>query len=149
MDRIVLGKNKREVFREGKILKGVFHTNGYLRVILLNRKRHYVHRLVASAFIPNPSNKPQVNHLNGIRTDNRVSNLEWVTAQENTDHARIVFKRYAGDANAMRILSEKDIPLIRQRLAAGEKLGIIAKDYGVKKATVKDIKWGRSWTCVK
>lgn len=64
---------------------------GYLRVPLKNgnkRKWHKVHRLVAQAFIPNPENKPQVNHIDGNKKNNSVTNLEWVTDEENKEHQR-------------------------------------------------------------
>jgi hypothetical protein len=62
---------------------------GYLSVCLSNINIKYVtnHRLVAESFLPNINNKPCINHINGIKHDNRVENLEWVTHSENTQHA--------------------------------------------------------------
>lgn len=51
------------------------------------QETHYVHRLVAQSFVPNPDNKPEVNHIDGDRLNNNVSNLEWVTSSENSFHA--------------------------------------------------------------
>ena len=68
----------------------VNHITGYLCVTILNKKgrmKFLVHRLVAQAFIPNPGNKPCVNHLDGNKSNNDISNLEWVTYSENIAHA--------------------------------------------------------------
>lgn len=72
-----------------KIMATSLNDAGYAMVDLYmnsNRKTMRVHRLVATAFIENPQNKPQVNHKNSIRNDNDVSNLEWCTPSENTQH---------------------------------------------------------------
>lgn len=79
------------------ILKGDYR-NGYRCVHLQNREfkiHQYVHRLVAQTFIPNPENKPCVDHINTIPADNRVENLRWATVKENVNN-RITLAKHIG-----------------------------------------------------
>ena len=85
--------DKGEVVRIDRnyYLKFFKDKDGYLSCTLRNedgtKTTYRVHRLIAMAFIPNPLNKPEVNHINSIRDDNRAENLEWVTRSENEKHA--------------------------------------------------------------
>ena len=110
-----LGRVKRVT--TGRILKGYKITGDYLGVRLYKNNvgsMKKIHRLVAQVFIPNPENKPQVNHIDEDKTNNMVSNLEWMTAKENNNHG--TRNERAGKA----ISKSKSIPIIAINLKTGE-----------------------------
>lgn len=85
-----LGRIRSQKNNKIIVLKGGIDYSGYIIVSLREgyiQKTKTIHRLIAIAFIPNPENKLTVNHINGIKTDNRVENLEWATYSENLLHA--------------------------------------------------------------
>lgn len=130
--------------------KGYKNKKGYL---VFDFRRHggpitLVHRLVAQAFIPNPENKPQVNHINGDKTDNRVENLEWCTNGENQTHAFANNLQRGNFNHPNSKLSYNDVVYIKNNYQKG-KLGFgirnLAKKFGVCDGTIKQIIQGKSY----
>lgn len=127
-------------YKDGLCLKPRKTSKGYLSVSLYKDGKYLnmlVHRAVAKAFIPNPDNKPQVNHINGIHDDNRVENLEWTTAQENIRHKYDVlhYKQTYGPSKLRRFTDEQ----IRSIRADKRKSSVICLDYGVTRQCISDI----------
>lgn len=120
---------------------------GYLVVDLgLNGviKRHLVHRLIASAYLENNLNKPQVNHINGIKTDNRLENLEWATRSENQKHSINIGLRSAkGEKNSQSKLNEQSVIEI---FKSNEKVKYLSRKYNVSASTISEIKRSKTWT---
>lgn len=144
-------------------IASTYSRNGGYKFVELSKdgkaRKYSVHRLVAKHFISNPENKPQVNHIDGNKANNRVDNLEWVTASENIKHAyeNGLKNSPSGDEHWSRIkrnrvsrkLTESDVREIKKRLASGEKQKDIAEEFGVFKSTISKINIGETWSWVK
>lgn len=122
--------------------------DGYLKVGLTKNsetKRFYVHRLVAQHFIENPRNLPQVNHKDGNKFNNDVSNLEWCTRRQNQEHAVRNSLMQHGEARPSAKLTEKDVLEI-YKLKGIIPAREIATHYGVSKNTINVILRGKKWS---
>lgn len=136
------------------IRKQVLNISNYPTIGLCNgrNKTHLVHRLVAVTFIPNPENKPEVNHIDFNPQNATVRNLNWATSLENKHHS-IRMGRYVGAhwgerAGRAAKLKAKQVLEIRSRLANGEKAYEIYLEYGVSKCTIYGIKNRTSWASI-
>lgn len=129
-------------------------SKGYRKVIILDRNlrrsTRYVSRLVASAFLAHDQTRRCVNHKNGIRCDDRIENLEWVTHQENIRHAYDVLgvKNLIGEAHGMAKLTEQGVREIRKLLQAGLKQREIADMFSINQRVVWMIKHNLAWSHV-
>lgn len=147
--------NKGNCFNMKKQRVKTFSKNakGYHATTLYDNSGQYnrlAHRLVAESFIPNPENKPQVNHIDGDVDNNHVDNLEWVTNQENMDHANEMglfdraIKARRGEGNPSSKLKEKDVLWIRENHQGYEyeELGIM---FGVTGRNISLIVNEKTW----
>jgi hypothetical protein len=148
-------KGKIQHLKE-KILKPSAGT--YLSIhVSIDGKSHYrnIHRLVARAFIPNPENLQCVNHKNGIKTDNRVENLEWCSYSGNTTHAYLTgltkaSPRTGEDCHFSKLTLTK-VKLMKKRVnkTYGDLIKQLCSDFDVSKSTVRAIISESSWRQVK
>lgn len=126
--RFVDSKNGSKRSVTERIMKQRANRGGYY-YLDLSHKTKTVHRLIAMAFIPNPEGKPQINHINGIKTDNRVENLEWCDASHNTKHA------YDNGliVNGNRKLTDAQVCEIRE---SNEDTRILAERYNISRSGI-------------
>lgn len=109
-------------------------------------KKFKVHRLVAETFIPNPDNKPQVNHKDGNKQNNHIDNLEWVTCSENHIHAyKIGLENHKGINHPQHKLTKNDVLTIRDLYLNGMKQREIGKIYGIHQAHISNIVNIKTW----
>lgn len=133
-------------------MKTVTNEYGYSKLtftVAPNRKKTLlVHRLVAMTYISNPLNLPQINHRDGIKSNNDVRNLEWVSAKQNTQHAlNNGLSVVQGSNSGMSKLSDAQVRQIKKELKQPylKQTTDLAKIYGVSRCAINDIKFGRTW----
>lgn len=150
--RRVIHRNKMGILiLPERILNPHIDVTGYKRLYLYKKDfktREFVHRIVALHFIENHNNKPQINHKNGIKTDNNIENLEWCTGKENVHHAfRIgLNKASIGEQKGTSKLKEIEVVIIKKLLKGNQHTQQeIANMYNVSRCAIKEIKFNRNW----
>ena len=128
--------------------------NGYMGVYLCEngkRKKHLIHRLVASAYIENPNDYNEVNHINGIKSDNHVNNLEYTTRSKNMLHAYSTGLTLGpiGEVHGNNKLTESQVIEIKNLLKTSLKQHEIAKLYNVQPQTISLINLNKRWSHLK
>lgn len=127
-----------------------YRAGGYYRLKIImdsgDKVSMFIHRLVALTYLPNPENKEEVNHIDGDKLNNKLSNLEWVTKKENMLHAhKLKLRDNTGEGNPRKILSEEEVLEIYNKCYEGARVCDLAEEYAVSRPTISDIKAKRNW----
>ena len=136
--------------KSGGILTPSFNKFGYHQLCLTingKQKTMRVHRIVALCYIPNPENKPQINHKNGIKTDNCVDNLEWATQSENMIHAdNNGLRKIRGEMNKFAKLTRNSVIRIREMYKSGNyTIASISRIFNVSESCIRYVVKNRTW----
>lgn len=137
--------------RKGKILTPTFEKVGYSRVILSKdciHQKYLIHRLVATAFVPNPENKEEVNHIDGNKLNNYFENLEWVTTSENQKHSLKIGIIKEGAEHRDAKFTKEQVRYIREvcKLKDPEyNAAALARKFNVGKTAVLNVFYGRTY----
>jgi len=149
----MVSTNGEIISNKNGVLKAWVDTNGYKKVKLCRngeRKNAYVHRIVAQHFIDNPGNLSHVNHIDAVKTNNTIDNLEWVTPIDNHRHASNLGlmknpPRNVGEKHPMSKLKEHDVISIREDYANGAKQVDLAKKYNMPQGSISNIIRRKTW----
>ena len=147
IDRYIYGRNG---LVKGQLIHFDFNKKGYPQLRLYNKNKKYVrnqHRLVALAFIPNPNNLTQVNHIDGNKLNNCVWNLEWISNSDNQKHAYKLGLQpsRAGENNCKSKLTTDQVTLIKVIYNKGTSIKTISQEQNIPIGIIRDIIYLRTW----
>ncbi|WP_404354603.1 HNH endonuclease [Exiguobacterium aurantiacum] len=148
----IKGHENYSIYDDGRVYSHVSNKflktcplHGYLTVNL-NRKSMLHHRLVAQAFIKNPELKPEVNHIDGVKTNNHWTNLEWSTRSENAKHAFDIGLSRPGEHHFRAKVTDAQMTDIKMRLKAGQRQADIEEHFGLRGGYLKYVVSRNGWS---
>lgn len=148
-EKRVLGSHGVYKLHKEKFLKLSIHTGGYNQLWLWRNKKiqgFSFHRIFATHFIPNPENKPFINHKDGNKLNNSISNLEWCTSSDNLIHAYSTgLKSAKGEKHGRRKLTNSIVLKIREMYSVKKDLECLSDLFKVSKSTICSIGKRKTW----